>query len=78
MELSSTVKSIFPANEFKKVADSAAKEISVGIIIGYSEDGEICIFGGGLLHGRQPVSKDWLWMVEAFKHKLINGDYNDT
>ena len=72
------VRSILPANDFKIVASRAAKEISAGIIIGYSEGGEICTFGGGLLNGRQPISKDWLWMVEAFKHKLMAGDYQGT
>ena len=71
------VKSIFPANDFKVVADNASKEIEVGIVIGYDKEGELCVFGGGLLDHRQPVAKDWLWMVEAFKLKLIDGDYSE-
>ncbi len=72
------VQSIYPANDFRVVADSAAKEIKVGIIIGYSEDDELLIFGGGLLNGsgRQPCAKDWLWMIEKFKSELMSGAYN--
>lgn len=71
------VKSIFPANDFSVVADNAANEIEVGIIIGYNRDGDLSVFGGGLLDGRQPTCKDWLWMIETFKSKLIAGDYSD-
>lgn len=73
----SNVTSIFPANDFRTVADNAAKEIDVGIIIGYTKEGELSVFGGGLLDGRQPVCKDWLWMIETFKTKMIAGDYHD-
>jgi hypothetical protein len=72
----SNVQSIFPANAFGVVAKNAAKDIEVGIVIGYDKEGRLSIYGGGLLDGRQPVSKDWLWMVESFKSKLINGDYS--
>jgi hypothetical protein len=72
------VKSIFPANDFAVVAENASQEIEIGIVLGYSADGDLCVFGGGLLDGRQPVAQDWLWMVESFKSKLINGDYLST
>lgn len=71
------VRSIFPANSFRVVADNAANEIEVGIIIGYNEYGELSVFGGGLLDGKQPTCKDWLWMTETFKQKMIAGDYHD-
>lgn len=71
----SNVKNIFPANDFSIVANSAAKEIEVGIIIGHTKDGELSVFGGGMLDGRQPTQKDWLWIVESFKAKMIAGDY---
>lgn len=71
------VTSIFPANDFKVVSDNAANEIEAGLIIGYDKDGVLCVFGGGLIDGKQPVCKDWLWMVESFKNKLINGDYSE-
>lgn len=70
------VKNIFPANDFSIVAKGEASKLQVGIIIGYSEDGELKVYGGGMLNGRQPVSKDWLWIVETFKIKMLNGDYN--
>lgn len=66
---------IFPANDFSVVAKNAAAEIEAGIIIGYDKDGYLCVFGGGLIDRKQPVCKDWLWMVETFKNKLINGNY---
>lgn len=71
------VTSIFPANDFNVVAENAAKELESGIIVGYDKDGYLTIFGGGLIDGKQPVCKDWLWMIESFKQKLINGDYSE-
>ena len=71
----SKVVSIFPANDFAVVCDGAKKELEIGIIIGYTKEGTLEVFGGGLLDGKQPVAKDWLWLVETFKSKLINGDY---
>ena len=67
------VTNIFPANDFNVVAENASKELESGIIIGYDQDG--CL--SGLIDGKQPVCKDWLWMVESFKQKLINGDYSE-
>jgi hypothetical protein len=67
--------SIFPANDFKVVADNAKKEIEIGLIIGYDHEGNLLCYGGGLLDGKQPIAKDWLWMTETFKTKLINGDF---
>lgn len=75
--MTDNVTSIFPANSFKVVADNAAKEIVVGLIIGYDADGAMAVYGGGLLDGKQPVCKDWLWLVESFKTKMINGDYHN-
>ena len=69
------VTNIFPANSFSVVAGNAANEIEVGVIIGYDEAGALSVFGGGLLDGRQPTCKDWLWMIETFKQKMIAGDY---
>jgi hypothetical protein len=71
------VESIFPANDFKVIADNAAEEIEVGLIVGYDADGALCVYGGGLLNGKQPTAKDWLWMIEAFKRKLLAGDYTE-
>ena len=73
----SNVIDIFPANDFKVVAESAAKELQSGIIIGYDKEGRLSVFGGGLIDGKHPVCKDWLWMIESFKTKLLNGDYSD-
>ena len=73
--MSNNVKSIFPANDFRVVAEAAVKDIDVGIIIGYTKDGDLSVFGGGMIGGRQPACKDWLWMIEAFKQKMISGDY---
>lgn len=75
--MTNNVIDIYPANDFAIVAENAAKEIEVGIIIGYSADGELTVYGGGMIDGRQPVCKDWLWMIESFKTKMINGDYHD-
>jgi hypothetical protein len=69
------VTSIFPANDFKVVTDSASQNIEAGLVIGYDNQGVLQVYGGGLIDGRQPVARDWLWLVEIFKSKLINGDY---
>jgi len=66
---------IFPANNFSVVCENAAKEIECGIVIGYDKDGALVAYGGGLLDGKQPVSKDWLWIAQTFTQKLLNGDY---
>lgn len=71
----SNVVDIFPANDFKVVAENAAKEITHGIVIGYDNEGRLIVFAGGLDDGRQPVAKDWLWIIEQFKTKLLRGDY---
>jgi len=70
------IKHINPTDNFKNVAESAIEELEVGIIIGYSkDDDELHVFAGGLIDGKRPVHKDWLWMIESFKNKLMNGDY---
>jgi len=69
------IRNIFPANSFKVVAENAGKEITCGLIIGYTDAGSLAVFGGGVIDGKQPVCKDWLWMVETFKTKMIDGDY---
>ena len=68
---------IFPANDFKNVCENAKHEIEAGIIMGYDKDGNLTVFGGGLIDGKQPVCKDMLWIIESFKNKLINGDYSN-
>lgn len=68
---------IMPCNNFKNVAENAAKEITCGLIIGYDSDGRMQVYGGGLIDGKQPVAKDWLWLTETFNRKLLNGDYAD-
>lgn len=70
------VKSIFPADDFRVVSDGAAEEIEAGLIVGYDSDGDLVVFGGGTIDGRRPTAKDWLWMVEVFKRKLLAGDYS--
>ena len=72
-----TVASIFPANDFKVVARNAAEEIKVVIVIGYDENDQLCVFGGGLFPDfRQPSNKDFLYMVEQFKANLMAGQYD--
>lgn len=71
------VVSIYPANDFKVVAENASEAIECGIIIGYDSNGELAVFGGGMIDGKQPTAKDWLFMVATFQQKLINGDYYD-
>ena len=59
-------------------AKNAGEELVAGLIMGYDKDGDFLVYGGGMLDGKRPVSKDWLWMAETFKAKLIDGDYFDA
>ena len=71
------VREIFPADDFKTVLENAKRDIEAGLIIGYDEHGELVVYGGGLIDGRRPVTRDWLWIAEAFKQRLIAGEYHD-
>ena len=72
----SKVESIFPANDFDHVMDCAKGNYESAMILGYNNDGVLDVRAGGLINGKQPTVKDWLFMVEVFKSKLINGDYS--
>lgn len=72
------VKLIFPADDLDHVLKQAGQELEYGIVIGWDKESEeLSAFAGGTDSGRRPVDKDWLWLIEAFKSKLINGDYHD-
>jgi len=71
----SNVETLIPNNNFSVVANAAANEIEAGIILGYTPEGDLAVFSGGLIDGRQPKAEDWLWIIEGFKNKLLNGDY---
>lgn len=71
------VVSIFPANDFKVVAENSKEVIDCGIVIGYDEYGELMVYGGGMIDGKQPTAKDWLFMVALFQQRLLNGDYSE-
>lgn len=75
--MSSKVESIYPANDFKVVANEAGKGLESGLILGYDSDGELRVFGGGMIKGRPPTEKDWLMMIEEFKFSLLAGDFAD-
>lgn len=70
------VTSIFPANDFKQVCGNASQTLQTGLIIGYTPEGLLEVYGGGMIDGKQPVTKDWLWLVETFKQNLISGHYS--
>lgn len=72
----SNVESIFPSNNFDHVISKAKGVYDSALIIGYNHNGCLEIRGGGMVNGKQPVAKDWLFMIETFKFKLINGDYS--
>jgi len=67
--------SIYPANDFKTVCDNAASGLTCGIILGYDDENNLIAYGGGMVDGKQPAAKDWLWILEEFKHHLMSGDY---
>lgn len=71
----SKVSSIYPSNDFDHVMNCAEGKYESALIIGYDKDGKLDVRGGGMISGKQPTIKDWLFMVEAFKLKLMNGDY---
>jgi hypothetical protein len=65
----------YPADAAKSadnVLEQAVGEFSEVVIIGYSRDGTLDARATlGLKDGG-----DLLWLVECFKHKLMNGDYS--
>lgn len=65
------VESIFPADDFKVAAENAAEEITAGLVFGYDKSGGFVAYGGGLIDGRRPCAKDWLWLLESFKKDLM-------
>jgi hypothetical protein len=69
----SNITNIIPCNDFSHVADESKKEIVCGLILGYDEHGFLCVYGGGLIGGKQPTCKDWLWMVRSFEFDLMKG-----
>lgn len=74
--MTENVVQIFPADDFASVLDEAKAEISCGLVLGYDEDGQLVAYGGGMIDGRRPVSRDWLWIVESFKFNLVSGKYS--
>lgn len=72
----SNIEQIFPANDFKVVLENAKADAAMGLILGLDEDGYPVMYAGGLINGRQPVAKDWLWLIEDFKRDLMAGVYN--
>lgn len=68
-------KSNYPTDDFKEVAKNAAEEIVIGMIIGYDDNGNLKVYGGGLLDGKQLENKDWLWILETVKSMLIRGKF---
>lgn len=77
MSNSGIVVPIFPADDFRVVADAAGKVLGCGIIIGYDKDGKMDVRAGGTIDGKRPVLKDWLWLLESFKADLLAGKYSD-
>lgn len=71
----SNVTEIFPANDMATVLENSKGEVSCGLVIGYNKDGDLVIFGGGMINGRQPTHSDWNYMIDRFKHGLIGGEY---
>ncbi|MCP4142238.1 MAG: hypothetical protein GY755_18520 [Chloroflexi bacterium] len=72
-----SVASIFPANDFDTVLESARGELECGLVIGYNKDGFLTSFGGGMSGGRQPTAAFWLYMLKQFEIDLMNGVYSD-
>jgi len=74
----SNIISMKPERDFNYILDEAKKDgIESGIVMGYNKDNEFVVMGGGIIDGRQPVSKDWLWMAQSFVRNLLNGEYAD-
>lgn len=73
----SKVENIFPANDFDHVVECAKGNYESAMILGYDKNGVLDVRSGGLISGKQPTVKDWIFMIEVFKTKLLNGDYQD-
>lgn len=72
------VQSIYPADDFNNVLQNSMDNYEFAIIIGYDNNGYLDVMGGGMNSGARPTAKDWLFLVECFKAKLVNGDYVDN
>ncbi len=75
--MTDNVKYIFPADDPNVMLENAKDEIECGLVLGYDHEGHLVAWGGGTSSGRRPVHKDWLWLLETFKNKMLNGDYAD-
>lgn len=73
--MAQNITSIFPANDFDVVLDNAKDNYEYAIIIGYDKNGLLDVRAGGMNGHKQPTAKDWLFAIEQFKLKLLNGDY---
>ena len=72
--MSAKVIKFYPADASKKadnVLELAAGVYNEVILIGYDKD--------GMIHARSTLGLkdggDLLWLIETFKHKLMNGDF---
>lgn len=64
----------YPANaadDIDNVLEQSIGEFKQAVIIGWDKDGYLDVRSCTTLSG-----SDVLWLIEAFKQKLLNGDYN--
>lgn len=61
-----------PADDPDTVLERAKGQYQNVVVIGYGLDGELDVRGD-----TKTSHESILFMVELFKHKLLNGDYSD-
>lgn len=70
--MSDNVVQMFKADDAAVALDNAKLEMVAALAIGYNSAGELVAYAGGLIDGKRPVQKDWLWLVESFKATKLN------
>lgn len=75
--MTDNVHQLIPCNDFNNVLESAKDELESGLVVGYDSNGIMKVYGGGLINGKQPVAKDFLWLAATFQQKILNGDYSE-
>ena len=67
-----TIRELVPAYNSDTVLKEALGSYENCLILGWNKEGEFEVRGSMGI-----TSKDYLWLVELFKYRLINGDYSE-
>ena len=69
------IKKLHPERDVDTVLENAKGQFEFALVLGYDREGFMLAYGGGVNDGKDPLAKDWLFLLEQFKIKLVKGDY---